>query len=383
MSTDIAQYETQTITFVQANNVTPANTTGGFASAMTITLPVPIDLSNAEVALASFYCYYSWFNVTAALQNNTLSYTLPNSTGSSWPSGNLYPVFTNSANPNVIGNGLYAISDLNNVLAYTLQYNGHYYIDNNGNNVYPISIAVNPTGYNVTVTLTALYSSLPTGWAYGTSITGTTPFNGMFFTKSVAQLNFPVTGNPAGTYLAGQSSMSKLLGFTAGNYPPTGTVPSTVTAAQYQYTSQYPPQIGVINSVNVCCNLVNASAITPIASSVIYNFSPTVQSGQQVQEKPQQQLWLPVTAGKYNQIAISLQTDTFTQLPVVDPAMSCTILVRRRVLPTRKQTLIQQAIAPGTSTGQFTNSKRPREDGSSIGGGFAQPRYSSYDHSTE
>jgi len=113
----ITEYDTQTITFVQANNVTPPSTSSGYASTMTITLPTPMDLSNAEVSLSSLYCYYSWFNISANFINNTLSYTLPNAAGTAWgttgssPTGSAtYPVFTNSATPTVISDGIYSIN---------------------------------------------------------------------------------------------------------------------------------------------------------------------------------------------------------------------------------------------------------------------------------
>jgi hypothetical protein len=359
-------YDTQTITFTQANNATPPSyTAGGYANTMTINLPTPMELSNADVALASLYCYYSWFNISANFQNNTLSYTLPPTAGNTWAGAAApYTVFTNSSTPAVIGDGLYSIADLNNALAFTFQYNGHYYIDANGSNVYPITISVNTTGYTINITLSQLYSSgnIPTGWTVPATSIGGPKFTTTTFTNNcVASLNIPATGNPAGTYVNGQTSMSKVLGFTPASYPVQTGNPNLITAGQFQYQSQYPPQVGVINSVNVACNLVNASTISPLGASVIYNFAPNVQSGQLIQEQPTNLVWLPVTQGKYNSISFTLLTDAFRPLPIVDPAVSVTLLIRRRTLPTRKQTFTQQALAGDSFNTSSLKRARPED----------------------
>ncbi len=362
MSTE--EYQTHTIHFVQANNTTPPSTTNGFANTMTISLPVSVDYTNSEVALASLFCYYSWFNITAALNNNQLSYTLPNTAGTVW--GATYSVFTNlTSSSTSLSDGLYSINDLNNALAFTFEYYGHYYVDSNGNNVYPITLSVNTTGYAVTVTLSQLYSNanLPSGWKYPSSALGGSPFSSTTFSMNcVASLSIPATGNAAGTDVAGQSSMSKILGFTPGSYPNQSTTPnpSTVSASQFQYNSAYPPQVGVINSVNVSCNLVNASTVSALGASVIYNFSPIVQSGQQVQERPQHLIWLPVTAGKINIISIRLQTDAFQPLPILDPGVSATLLVRKKILPSRKDTMLQQLLTTSDPKTSSSSSKRVR-----------------------
>lgn len=364
-------YDVQTISFFQANNATPPSSTGGYANKMTIQLPQSMNLQDSEVALASLFCYYSWFNITAALNNNTLSYTLP--TGTGW--GTTYPVFTDSSNQNVIGDGLYSITDLNNALAFTFQYNGHYFIDANGNNVYPISLSVNQTGYNVTITLTQLYRTLPTGWSVPTSALGPSPFTATgstvnnFSVNTVARLNIPNTGNVAGVFLPGLSSMSKILGISPGSYPSVSD-PSTVLSSQFQYKGNYPPQVSPVDSVNVCCNLVNASSLSAVAASLIYNFAPSSTSGTLIQQIPAHFMWLPVTPGLYNQVSLSLQTSAFTPLQIIDPAVSATLLIRTKRLPSRKQQIVQQAISQpviethpaltAQSSLSIYHSKRPR-----------------------
>ena len=336
-----SEYQVQTITFFQRNNMTPPSTTNGYANLMTVALPQPMDLTNSEVALASLFCYYSWPNISAAFNNNAFSYTIPDTaTGTTW--GTTYPVET-TVGGGVLTDGVYTIADLNSALQFTLENNGHYVIDADGNNVYPLSFAVNPTAYCVTVTVTPIVEPLPTGWSYPS--TGAARFTSAnTFDSTVCRINIPTTSDAAGSTNVGQSSISKILGLPVQSYPPTTTHPTPASSLSPLMYNGVVPQVSVTNSINVTCNLVNASTITPIAANVIYSFSPTSESGTQIQERPYNHQWLPVTPGRYNNISIGLVTDAFQQLLNKDHAVSATILIRRKVLPSHKENLVQGAM---------------------------------------
>lgn len=319
--------DVQSLSFFQFNNTTQPNTTQGYANTMTINMPKPLQLTNSEIGLLNFFCYYSWPNVSTMLNNNAFFYNVPAS-GTTW-NGTNYNIET-IPGTGVISDGIYNISDLNNVLQFTLTNNGHYFIDNNSNNVYPLSFKVNPTSYSVELTALVILNPLPTGWTYPTS--GASPFTiSNTFNNTTLRLNIPASTYAAGNLNIGQSSISKILGLAPGNYPATVSPASTVTLQFSGIT----PQITTTNSVNIACNLVNASFISPIAGNIIYSFSPTSVSGTQIQEKPSVVGWLPITDGLYNQVVIRLVTDSFTPLNILDPAVSATLLIRKKIqLPT-------------------------------------------------
>lgn len=361
MSDDFTGYDVSTISFTQANNASPPQI-GAYANRMTINMPTGFDLSDSEIALQSLNCYYSWFNIQAALNNNVLQYLLPNTGGGNMWGTTPVNVYTNPSNVLAIGDGIYSIMDLNNALAFTFTSYGHYFIDNNGNNVYPITFAVNPTAYGVTVTLNQLYNvaSFPTGWTYPPATAGASRFtSATFLFNCYAAFIVPTGAVAAGSYTPGQSSMSKVLGFAPGSYPNIAvfTNPSALTVTSFQ--SQFVPQVNTINSVGVACSLVNASKISPLSGSVIYTFSPTVQSGQQVFVTPSQYTWLPVTPGLYSQVTLYLLTDAFTPLPIVDPAVSATLLVRSKKV-------VKALPAPSnsvySSSSSYPSSKRTRPE---------------------
>ena len=189
-----SDYQVQTITFFQRNNMTPPSTTGGYANLMTFALPQPMDLTDSEVALASLFCYYSWPNISAAFNNNAFSYTIPDTfLGTTW--GTTYPVET-TVGGGVLTDGVYTIADLNRALQFTLENNGHYVIDSNGNNVYPLSFAVNPSAYCVTVTVTPISNPLASGWTYPS--TGAARFTALnTFNNTVCSINIPTTSSIA------------------------------------------------------------------------------------------------------------------------------------------------------------------------------------------
>lgn len=329
----------QTISFFQSNNATPPSTTNGYANTMTVNLPVPMELVDSEVALSSLFCYYSWPNISDQLQNNKFSYTVPSS-NSSW-TGTDFNVETTSG-LGKIADGLYTIDDLNNVLAFTFRNNGHYYLDANGTEVYPITLQVNPSTYRVQVTYFRLQNPLPTGY---TNPSGS-PAAFTSLNNAILCLNIPTTSFPAGSSGGfGMSSVSRVFGIPVGPWPTLSDKSTPLTTVDYSsYTGTIVPQVTTTNSVSVTCNLVNASKISPVAGNIIYTFSPTTTSGTQIQEKPNTLNWLPVTDGRYTQIQIVLENDAFQTLQIQDPAICCTLLLRSKRSYARQKRGYDQAM---------------------------------------
>jgi hypothetical protein len=329
----------QTISFFQSNNATPPSTTNGYANTMTVTLPVPMELVDSEVALSSLFCYYSWPNISDQLQNNSFTYTLPPN-NSTWTGGTVFNVETTSG-LGKLADGLYTIDDINNVLAFTFKNNGHYYLDANGTEVYPITLQVNPSTYRVQVTYFRLQNPLPTGWSYPG---GSAAFQNL--NNAILRLNIPTTAYPAGSSGGfGMSSISRVFGIPVGPWPTLSDKSTPLTTTDYtSYTGTSVPQVTTTNSVSVTCNLVNASKVSPVAGNIIYTFSPSTTSGSQIQEKPNNLNWLPVTDGRYNQIQIVLENDAFQNLQIQDPAICCTLLLRSKKSYARQKRGYDQAM---------------------------------------
>lgn len=324
----------ETLVFNQSNNVTPPSTTGGFSHTQTISLSYPkIFESGDQVALVNLFLYNSWQNVTTVLGNNILSYRWPTNTSSSTYTYTTYYVntdFTRVPLSNTLQDGIYSIDDVNSALQHTMLNNGHYLVDRFGTKVYPLSLTVNPSAYCVTITSIPIPNATQVG-------TPSDPYYGITFGSGVSQPTGSNTGYCPQIEIA---SMSTLLGITAGVYPPTATsrtdlLYNAIQFYSYSFNGQTAPQVARTNSINVACSLVNASTVSPLAAQVIYTFSPSVGSGTQIQESPQNQLFLDVTRGQYTQISIRLLDDKFQPLPVIDPAISATLVIRHNRRETR------------------------------------------------
>src|SRR5271156_4615132 len=112
---------------------------------LTFRLPKTFISEDDEVCLNELNIFYSWYNITANYQNNTFQYI--------WIDG--------SSNNVTIPDGNYDIGQINGYLQFVMTNNGHYLVDENGVNQYYISLQENQPLYKITLTCTALPSSLP------------------------------------------------------------------------------------------------------------------------------------------------------------------------------------------------------------------------------
>ena len=217
--------------------------------------PNSVNIKNSYIAVASVAIYYSWFNISSALGNNSFSYSwYSTGTSTTFASGgdtasisgttmtttgspplvvgtlitggttlaNTYVTVVNGANSFTVNNsqtatptnyslpvsttytitipdGLYQVADLNNLLQFNMIANADYLINASGQNVYYAEFTVNPSRYAIQLNTYAIPSSLPSGY--------TAPAG---FTYPPAPLNPVVTIPPLG---GSTSGLGYLLGF--------------------------------------------------------------------------------------------------------------------------------------------------------------------------
>lgn len=258
-----------------------------------LNLPYPIKLYEYDVALLGIQMYYSWNNITAAYVNNAFSYR--------WVDGVTYPVN--------FPDGFYQISDINGFLQFTMEGNGHYLVDNNGNNVYYLSLAENTVYYAITLTSTPVPTVLPAGWTNPNGV----PLNGLN-----PQLIVPATVAPNGL-----TSMSILIGFNPGTYPPANNV------GLYMVNGQNVPDISPVTSVNVNTNLAYSSFFSPNGQA-IYNFTANVPFGSLIDIHPNPLVYYRANDSSYPSIQVFLTDQNNNPLNNLDPVIVCSLLLKRR-----------------------------------------------------
>jgi hypothetical protein len=331
--------------------------------------PNSINIKNSYISVASVAIYYSWFNISKALGNNSFSYTWYSTgtstlfsattttasislttltlTGSNIPTltvGTLitgtgvtantyitailststytvnnsqtssptnYTSAVTTTNNITIDDGIYQVADLNNLLQYNMIKNGNYLTNSSGQNVYYAEFIVNPSRYAVQINTFTIPSSLPTGYTAPSGFTyPPTPLNPVL---TIPPLSGATTG------------LGNLLGFKSGlttsplaSTAITGTYVSTNTAGTISYISTTSPNIQPNSSLLFSSTGVDNQYSIP--TSIIYSISPNVGVGSIISDKPPNYLWNKMIDGFYNQLTITILGTNLQPIQLNDPS---------------------------------------------------------------
>lgn len=329
--------------------------------------PNSVNIKNSYISVASVAMYYSWFNVSAALGNNSFSYTwystgtaITFASGGDTASISGTTLTTTGSPPLVVGSllsggttlagtyvtaiinansftvsqsqtatptsyaqpsttthtitipdGLYQVSDLNNLLQFNLIANNDYLINASGQNVYYVEFSVNPSRYAIQINTFQIPSTLPSGF--------TQPAG---FTYPTFPQNSIVTIPPVG---GGVTGLGFLLGFKSGlitsqfaSSVVTGTYVSTNAAGTISYISTSSPNIQPNSSLLFSSTGVDNPYSIP--NSIIYSISPNVGVGSIISDKPPNYLWNKMYDGFYNQLTITVLGTNLQPIQLNDPS---------------------------------------------------------------
>jgi len=332
--------------------------------------PNSVNIKNSYIAVASVAIYYSWFNISASLGNNSFSYTwysagtnvLFSATGdtgaisgttltitgtaplpalvvgslitgvgvtagtyvtailsantftvsqsqTSTPTG--YAPSVSTTHTITIPDGLYQVADLNNLLQFNMIANADYLINASGQNVYYAEFSVNPSRYAIQLNTFLIPNTLPAGF--------TAPVG---FTFPNFPQNPVVTIPPTGGATAG---LGYLLGFKSGlvtsslaSSVTTGTYVSTNAAGTISYISTSSPNIQPNSSLLFSSTGVDNQYSVP--NSIIYTISPNVSVGSIISDKPPNFIWNKMYDGFYNQLTITILGTNLQPIQLNDPS---------------------------------------------------------------
>ena len=266
--------------------------------------PNSILFKDNSIAVSQVSMYYSWFNITAELQNNTFSYTWTNGT-------------TTTTYNIVIPDGLYEIADLNAFLQFTFIANNQYLVDANGRYVYYAEFILNPTAYAVQINTYLVPTTLPVGY--------TNP-SGMVFPTT--------TFNPSITLPA---NLNAIFGFTAGYTTPNNIGNSYVPplnqtkikkngAGTISMLSTQAPDVQPNPSIYISVSNINNPYALP--SSIIYTIVPTGAVGTLITDKPPQFIWNKMIDGTYNELRLTFLGSNLQPIPLNDPQMTIMLTIK-------------------------------------------------------
>lgn len=280
--------------------------------------PNSVNLTNKYIAVSSITMYYSWFNISAALGNNTYKYT--------WTAAGT--TYTYSI---IIPDGIYEVSEINSLSQFAMVANGTYW-SNGTFNYYPFDLILNPTRYGVQLNTYYIPTIAPTGTTVPPN-----PIN--------PSTGLPIGGNPWPTIAQNPvvtfpSNFSNIVGYTAGfasnanvNNAFTPGTPTKSTnyvskssTSTLSYLSNNAPQLQPNNSVYLSLSNINNPYSQP--SSIIYSLTPNVTAGSVIQDRPPNFMWNKLIDGTYNQLLLSFLGTNLQPLAITDPSMTILLTIR-------------------------------------------------------
>jgi hypothetical protein len=252
-------------------------------------IDLPSNLSGKKIALQKANLYYSWPNINETNNNFQIS----------------FPVGSSYTNVNVnipVGNNFGSIDEMNNYLQTVMITNGFYLIDNNGDNVYYMTLIANPTIYGISLVQNLVPTSLPANYSQPANFAG--------FPSTTKTMKFTTT----------TSQFNLLIGFAA----------STIfngNASGITYNSTFTPQLSPVSTVLVKCSHANNSLSLNGDSSIIYSFTTRGTSyGSLIEIEPTILVYYNITSNS-NNLILEFTDQNNMPLAIQDPNQSCLLLI--------------------------------------------------------
>lgn len=286
------------------NNIVP----DGQNNKLVYRFPNSTVLKDKFIAVSNISMFYSWFNITSASVNNTLSYT--------WTVGTTLTTINV-----VIPDGLYDIVDINSYLQWVMIQNGHYLINASGDYVYYLELLVNPSRYAIQLNTFQVPTSLPSGWSQPSNFAGypTQTFNPI--------VTFPANFNVIVGYQVGFASNNNV---NNAYVPPTASASNNYVAKDgagtLSYLSNTSPQVQPNNNVLFSISNINNPYSQP--SSIIYSLNPNVAVGEQIYETPPNFMWNKLIDGTYSELRLTFLNTRLEPLVIKDPNMTILLTIR-------------------------------------------------------
>ena len=246
---------------------------------------------DSEVMVANVQIPYSFYNITAAYNNNQFQF--------SWPTSSS----TYTTSTITIPDGFYTTTSLNYYLQQWMISNGYYLINGSGQNVYYYSIQYNSYQYGNQVLAYTVPTSLPSGYSQPTGWAG---YPTVARTPYITILN-----NSFGTFL----------GFAAGNFPA-----ANYTQA-YSANSSITPVGSTVNSIIVRCSLVNNKVGIPMDILDRFTIGGT-SFGANINYAPAVPKWVQLASGSFSNFYITFTDQNLNMLAALDSNIMITLLFR-------------------------------------------------------
>ena len=262
--------------------------------------PNSVVFKNSYIALSQASLYYSWFNITSVLQNNTFQISIDG-----------HSTFISITLPD----GQYEISDINAYLQQICIDNDFYMTDVDGNYVYWLEMVVNPTRYAVQLNCYQVPAALPAD--------NKSPhtFSGVAF---YPQFLLPADFNKICGYVADFTTPVDATAFTTAYG--TGTSYAESANDTFSFISTTSPDVQP--NANALISISNIDNIYASPNSIIYAITPQTGLGGLIQDKPANFAWNKLLNGTYNQLRIELVGNNNVPLVMNDSNITLLFVIK-------------------------------------------------------
>ena len=255
----------------------------------------------SSIALVSCNMYFSWFNITAAYNNNKFSYT--------WIDGTVVQL--------TIPDGYYSVDTLNAYLQSEMYSRSHYLLDSTGKVIYLISIAENASLYAIQLYL----SRCPTSTEVG--IASTSIYKGYKGPDGTTTIFTNIGTRRPSLTISSTNTFRDIIGFSAKTYS------SAATIDTVSFTSDYTPQVSPVSSIVMTCSLCNQPLSRP--NNVLYSFGTTnVQFGYGINVAPSQLMFVPINAGNSNEFYVEFRDQDFQPMNIKDNQLVIMLAIKTK-----------------------------------------------------
>lgn len=256
--------------------------------------PSSVDFNNMELCLDSCNMYYSWFNVTSRLNNNSFRIHFPSSTGM-------------VAHTITLEDGCYSVPDLNAYLQFYCIQNNLYLIKPDGSYRIYFQLQENPTQYAVQLVTFPVPKELPDGW---------TKPSGFTFPDEVSRPQIEFLNN----------NFNELLGYEKSTkYPADSAIES---ASTYGVNSVQTPQLSAgISSILIGCNVITNKYSQN--STLIDSFTNSgISFGNIINHQNSNNNWIRCS-GNTQELHVSFYDNQFRPLQLNDTNVTIKLLLRQ------------------------------------------------------
>lgn len=258
------------------------------------TIQIP---KGSTIAMSGFHIYYSWFNISAANNNNFFQYKWFNNTN-----GDVTEIFDV-----VISDGYYSISTLYEYFQKVMVSNGHYLeLIEGGNFIYFIEFLTNSTYYSSEIRLSTVSNTYNFGF-------GDEPITDKV--KTPTGWVIPDTFKAPEIIIPSNNRFGELLGFKSG------TISTPNENIQYQYSylnNNGSPNLEPTSSILITCNMIDNPYGVP--SNILTSIAiPDTPFGSQISSVGTDDVFSKIKEGTYRSLSIDLYNQDFVPLKVIDP----------------------------------------------------------------